>query len=204
MPQAFRILRAGTAAFLLAACSSAPMHFYTLKQSSADAATTAQAAPAYVIDVQPVTVPAQVDQQELLVRESGQRVAILDNERWAAPLAAEMREALAADLTAMLGTRDMHGLEHLPSTPLYRIDVEIRQFESWPGRHASIEADWNIRGTDERALATCTSNVSETVGPGYEALVQGHQRALARIAADIAEALRTLAGSGSAACPNPK
>jgi len=195
------MLHAGTVTLLLAACSSAPMHFYTLQQSGADRAPPPPGAPAFVIDVQPVTVPAQVDQQELVVRESGQRVAILDNERWAAPLAAEMREALAGHLTAALGTRDMHGLEHLPSIPLYRINVEIRQFDSWPGQHASIEADWNVRGKDERALATCSSSVSETIGAGYDALVQGHQRALARIAGDIAVVLRSLASEGAAACP---
>ena len=195
-----RLILSVATASMLAACSSAPMHFYTLRQSGAEPGS-ASAAAAFVIDVQPVTVPAQVDQQELLVRESEQRVAILDNERWAAPLAAEMREALAADLTAMLGTRDVHGLERAPSVPLYRIDVEVRQFDSWPGRHASIQADWTIHGSGEHALATCSSRASEMVGAGYDALVQGHQRALSRIAADIAGALRSLVGGTAVTCP---
>jgi len=196
-----RVLRLATIALLLVSCSSAPMHFYTLRQGSAENAPAVPVASAFVIDVRPVTVPAQVDQQELLVRESGQRVAILDNERWAAPLAAELREALAADLTDLLGTRDVHGLQQPPGTPLYRIDVEIRQFDSWPGRYAAIEADWNIRGTGEQPLATCTSHASESVGAGYEALVQGHQRSLTRVAGDIAAALRSISSAASVVCP---
>ena len=198
-----QVLGLGAITMLLASCSSAPMHFYTLRQSGAEPVVAVPAAAAFVIDVQPVAVPAQVDQQELLVRESEQRVAILDNERWAAPLAAEMREALAADLIAALGTRDVHGLQQPAGRPVYRIDVEIRQFDSWPGRHAAIEADWNIRGGTDQALASCTSGVSEPVGAGYDALVQGHQRALASIATDIASALRSVANGASVVCPKP-
>jgi uncharacterized lipoprotein YmbA len=183
----------------LAACSSAPTHFYTLQHSEiADAAVTA---PRFLIDVQPVAVPAQVDQQELLVRQSEQRVAVLDNERWAAPLAAELREALAADLAGALGTHDVHGLAHPPATPVYRIQVDIRRFDSWPGRHALIEADWNIRGDADRTLASCTSDASENVEPGYDALVQGHQRAIAHIAADVAAVLRAVAAGNVPPCP---
>ena len=85
---------------------------------------------------------------------------------------------------------------------LYRIQVEIRRFDSWPGRHALIEADWTIRSDAERALATCTSTASENVEAGYDALVQGHQRAIARIAADSGATVRALASSGVAACPS--
>lgn len=203
MRRAYRLLRVPAAAMTasLAACSSAPTHFYTLQHSEIARADAAVAAPRFLIDVQPVTVPAQVDQQELLVRQSEQRVAVLDNERWAAPLAAELREALAAELAGALGTHDVHGLAHPPATPVYRIQVDIRRFDSWPGRHALIEADWNIRGDADRTLASCTSNASENVEPGYDALVQGHQRAIARIAADVAAVLRALVAGSVSACP---
>jgi uncharacterized lipoprotein YmbA len=165
----------------LAACSSAPTHFYTLQHSENARADAAVAAPRFLIVVQPV--------------------AVLDNERWAAPLAAELREALAAELAGALGTHDVHGLAHPPATPVYRIQVDIRRFDSWPGRHALIEADWNIRGDADRTLASCTSNASENVEPGYDALVQGHQRAIARIAADVAAVLRALVAGSVSACP---
>ena len=203
MRRAHRLLRVPVATLTatLAACSSAPTHFYTLQHSEIARADAADAAPRFLVDVQPVAVPAQVDQQELLVRQSEQRVAVLDNERWAAPLAAELREALAADLAGALGTHDVHGLAHPPAIPVYRIQVDIRRFDSWPGRHALIEADWTIRGDAERTLASCTSNASENVESGYDALVQGHQRALARIAADMAAVLRTVAAGNVSACP---
>ena len=203
MHRARRIRRVLTAAAVatLAACASAPTHFYTLQSSVAARTDTPAVAPPFLIEVLPVAVPAQVDQPELLVRQSEQRMAVLDNERWAAPLAAELRGALAADLVGALDTRDVHDLAHPQATPLYRIQLDIRRFDSWPGRHVLIEADWSIRGDAERALVTCTSSAAESVEPGYDALVQGHQRALARIADGIAAVLRSIAAGAAPVCP---
>ena len=193
---------AATLAAALGACASAPTHFYTLQHEAAPIANAAPASSApFQIEVLPVAVPPQVDQAEFLVRQSDQRVAVLDNERWAAPLAAELRGAFAADLVTALGTRDVYGLPRPPAVPVYRIVIDVRVFDSWPGRHARIRADWSVRGNTEAALVTCTSTASEDVGADYDALVQGHQRAIAQISGDIAATVRGLAGGGVGACP---
>jgi uncharacterized protein len=185
----------------LGACASVPTHFYTLQHGAGTRANVPAVTPTFLIDMLPVAVPAQIDQPELLVRQSDQRVAVLDSERWAAPVAAELRDAFAADLVDTLGTRDVHGLAHPPATPVYRIQIDVRRFDSWPGRHALIEADWSVRGDAERVLLTCTSKASESVEPGYDALVQGHQRAIGHIADDIAAVLRSIAAGAVPTCP---
>jgi hypothetical protein len=192
---------AAVMAATLASCASAPTNFYTLQHSAGTPAQAPAAVTPFLIDVQPVSVPAEVDQPQLLVRQSEQRVAVLDSEHWAAPLSAELRDALATDLVRALGVRDVHGLAHAPATPVYRIRIEVRRFDSWPGRHALIDADWTIRSDAERAVVTCASHASEDVEPGYDALVQGHQRAVARIAADIATVLRAVVAGSPPACP---
>ena len=203
MRHARRIPRAAVAAAVaaLVACASVPTHFYTLQHGADTRANAPTVTPTFLIDVLPVAVPAQIDQPELLVRQSDQRVAVLDNERWAAPVAAELRDAFATDLAGTLDTRDVHGLAHPPATPVYRIQIDVRRFDSWPGRHALIEADWSVRGDAERALVTCASSASEEVEPGYDALVQGHQRAIGRIADDIAAVLRGIAAGTAPTCP---
>ena len=136
------------------------------------------------------------------MRQSEQRVAVLDNERWAAPLAAELRERAGGRTGGRSSERaTCTACRIRRRLPVYRIQVDIRAFDSWPGRHALIEADWNIRGDAEPTLASCTSNASENVEPGYDALVQGHQRAIARIAADIAATVRGIGSGAAAACP---
>ena len=186
---------------VLGACASAPTHFYTLQQGAAARGDSPAAPAPFQIEVLPVVVPPQVDQAEMLVRQSDQRVAVLDSERWAAPLAAELRGAFATDLVAALGSRDVYGLAHSPAVPVYRIQIDIRAFDSWPGRHALVEADWSVRGAGEGAVITCTSSASEDVQAGYDALVQGHQRAIGRIAADIAAVIRNIAGGAATTCP---
>jgi len=201
------------AGLLLAACASAPLHYYTLVAPAdesagglvapADEAPASSAAPALPFELLAVGVPAQVDQPQLVVREGGQGVALLGSERWIAPLGDEVRSALSADLARELHSADVSGLPG-NGKPLLRIKLDLRRFDSAPGSYALVEAVWSVRllhGERPAALA-CTSRVSEAVGPGYPALVQGHQRAIARLATQIAIAARALGDGQAAVCPS--
>lgn len=197
------------AGLLLAACASAPLHYYTLVAPADESASGlvapaagASVAPSLPFELLPVGVPAQVDQPQLVVREGGQGVALLGSERWIAPLGDEVRSALSADLARELHSADVSGLPG-NDKPLLRIKLDVRRFDSAPGSYALIEAAWSVRllhGARPATLA-CTSRVNEAVGPGYPALVQGHQRAIARLAAQIATAARALGEGQAPACP---
>ncbi len=198
------LLPGACAALLLAACASAPLHYYTLVPPAAEGADSATPAPDSLrFELLPVGVPAQVDQPQLVVREGSQGVALLDGERWIAPLGDEVRSALSADLARELPGQDVSGLPG-GGKPLVRIKLDLRRFDSQLGGYALIEGGWSARmlNTAHDGVLACTSRVSESVGPGYDALVQGHQRAIARLAAQIAVAVRSLAGGQAARCPS--
>ncbi|HET6433710.1 PqiC family protein [Dyella sp.] len=195
---------------LMAGCASAPMHYYTLitpapippalATPAADAPAVRPAGPAF--ELMPVSIPAQDDLPQLVIRQGGQGVALLQSERWIAPLADEIRGALSADLSHALGSPDVTGLAG-DSRKAVRIKVDVRRFDSEPGQRALLDAAWSLRLREADAQAptlACTSRISEPVGAGYAALVQGHQQALARLAGQIAEASRALA-DGTARCP---
>ena len=192
---------AGAVALGLAGCASAPLHYYTL---IAPAGGVAPAAPApYPFELLPVAVPAQVDVPQLVVREGGQGMLPLDGQRWIAPLGDEIRGALAADLARALGVPDMSGLPG-NGRPRLRVKLDVRRFESVPGSHALIDAAWSLRlvgGSGGQDALTCTSRVSEPVTAGYDALVAGHQQALAALAASIATAARAYESGGRPSCP---
>jgi uncharacterized lipoprotein YmbA len=190
-----------TAALLLAACASAPLHYYTLV-APADVATSVTQAASLPFELLPVGIPAQVDQPQLVVRDGAQGMAVLGSERWIAPLGDEVRSALSADLARELHSQDLSGLPG-SGQPLLRIKLDLRRFDSQPGGQALIEGAWSVRVLHGAHPATlsCTSLVSEPVGPGYPALVQGHQRAIARIAAQIAAAGRSLGAAQVPTCP---
>jgi uncharacterized lipoprotein YmbA len=189
-------------ALALAACASAPLHYYTLVAPAADVPVAAPAAAALPFELLAVSVPAQVDQPQLVVRRGEQGVVLLDGERWVAPLGDEVRSALAADLAQQLRSQDMSGLPD-NDKPRLRIRLDLRRFDSQPGSYALLEGSWNVRllhGARPGAL-TCSSRIHETVGAGYDALVQGHQRALGQLAAQMAAVAQALGAGQPAVCP---
>lgn len=185
----------------LTACASAPVRYYTLVAPLQEA-SSAPAVP-FLIDLQSVGVPVQVDQPQLLVRQANGGIAQLDNERWVAPLADELRTALSADLTQKLGTQDIAGLPSPVNKPVLRIKVEVRRFDSLPGQYAVINADWSLAMTGDKNLTRlyCSSRLREPVPGDYSSLVRGHQKAIATLATQISEAARSLTFAQGGVCP---
>lgn len=192
------------AALLLAACASAPLHYYTLvPPAAAEASAATNPAASLRFELLPVVVPAQVDQPQLVVRQGGQGVALVDGQRWIAPLGDEVHSALSVDLARTLPGQDV---SDLPSNnkPTLRIKLDLRRFDSQLGSYALIEGAWSVRVLhDPHNLAlACSSRIRETVGPGYDALVQGHQRAISRLAEQIATVARSLGAGQPVSCPS--
>jgi len=197
-----RHVMAALAAATLAACASAPVHYYTLVPAP-DSGQAASPAPAnFQFELMPVGVPAQDDVPQLVVRQGGQAVALLNGERWAAPLADEVRGALAVELARRTGAPDISGTAPTQGKPVLRIKVDLRRFDSSPNNYALIDATWTIRELGSQAVLTCSSRINESAGQGYAGLVAGHQQALATLAGQIASAAPAMAaGSVPSACP---
>ena len=114
--------------------------------------------------------------------------------------AAEISQSLSLAITGELGTVDVFRTPTTDGAPVYRISTNVQRFESAPGRYALIDAVWSVRLVGSTKVLTCRSVANETVGAGYDALVAGHRRAVARIAAEMSKAVRALAAGGSAGC----
>ncbi len=190
----------GLLAVALAACASAPMHYYTLIAPAPTEASPVAAPASFRFALLPVGIPAQADQPQMVVREGGQGVAMLDGRRWIAPLADEVRGALSADLARDTGAQDVSGLP-AGDKPVLRIKVDLRRFDSVPGQYALIDAAWSVHALKGDALLACTSRIQQSVGPGFDALVAGHQRALAALATRIARVATAVAAGQTPACP---
>ncbi|MDN7870678.1 PqiC family protein, partial [Burkholderia multivorans] len=172
------VLASGAAAVLaalaLAACSSPPARFYTLARADAAApARTAPANPPFLIEVPSVDVPEQIAKNQLVVQKGGAQVDVLEQERWAAPPADEIRRALSDDLAARLGTIDVADSAVPPGMPVYRISVNVQRFESWPGKRAAIDAVWSVRAVGSQAVMTCRSPASRTASPAFASTTTG-------------------------------
>jgi uncharacterized protein len=187
-------------AMSLAGCASAPPErFYSLSNGMAPAASVPS--PGYYIEVQNVTVPQQVARSQLVVTSAEGRIDLLEQERWSSPPASEIGQALSLAVSGELGAIDVFRTQPPEKATVYRISTNVQRFESAPGKYALLDAVWSVRLAGGTQVLTCRSTAREDVGPGYDALVMGHRRAVARLAADISSAVRSLA-AGKAACPS--
>lgn len=189
------------AAALLAACSSTPpARFHSLL---AGAAPLAQPPAASVLAWQlaPVTVPAQVDQPQLVVRRADDTLVVLEQERWIAPLQDELRAALAEQLSPTLGSP---GASPAAGRKDWRVAVDVSRFDSAPGRTLLV-LQWSVstRGSAEPVLR-CQGRYEQTVAAekaaDMAAIAQGHRLAVQRLAAAIAPALLSLEAGKATAC----
>jgi uncharacterized protein len=174
----------------LAACSSPSASFYTL--GSNDAPAAARSGTALLIEVPPVDVPPQIARTAFVVQTGANQVGVLEQTRWASLPADEIRHALSQDLTQRLNAIDVFGTPHPDGVPVYRVNVSVQRFESWPGSHTLIDAVWSVRALHTQTVLTCRSVVSETVASGNDALVAGHRLALDQVAAKIAAGVDAL------------
>ncbi|KUM39676.1 PqiC family protein [Pseudomonas sp. EpS/L25] len=186
---------------LLAACAAkAPLNYHTLT-SAAEPESGGRAA-TFRFALQGVSVPPQVDQPQLVIRQ-GDGIALLENERWIAPLADEIRGALSADLSADLGTLDLGDAPRGAGAPVLRIKVDVQRFESIPGRRVQQDALWTLRLAEpggERML-TCGSRIQQPAGASYAEVVLAHRQALAQLAKRIEPVALAFVANGDTVCP---
>lgn len=174
-------------ALLLAGCASAPIHFYTL---AAPAAAPAIQNSKLYIEVAPVSLPERLARPQLVVRSAGSasstRVDILEQERWSSPFNNELRDALASGIANRLGAIDVSRSGRPTDQPVYRIAVELREFDAVPGDKVQATYGWTISRSDSGRSSACQLNVAAAVNPGIDGLVLGVQRTVADVVSAIA------------------
>jgi len=184
---------AHTCALVMALCgcaSSPPSQFYTLSAAAAPDAIPA-ARTEYGIVVGPAAVPESVDRPQLVLRLSENRVRIVEQARWAEPLASAIPEVIAAELARLLNSSRVMAYPQNPEMFDYQVFLEVRRFDSVLDDAATLEVAWTLRPSHGGEPAFGHTLVHERVdGAGYEALVAAHSRALRAVSAEIAAAIR--------------
>jgi uncharacterized lipoprotein YmbA len=177
-------------ALWLAGCASAPIEYLTLvpPAGAPAGADLARAAAPLVA----VTVPAQVDQPELVVRQGDGSMALLESERWIGPLRDEIRASLTLALVQRWDAIPADAAD--AHSGAARLAVDVQRFDSLPNRYALLEAAWTLTlpGGEPALKAACRSAIRVPVGVGYQALAAGHQQALAALAEQVASQARAL------------
>jgi len=176
-------------AALLAACGSvAPARFHTLLAAGAPSFEQQRT---ITWELLPIAIPAQVDRPQWVVRGGDGTLAVLENERWIAPLGAEMHGAIGERLAETIGASRT-------SAKPWRVRIDVQRFDSLPGRAARIEADWSVSGAS--ASFDCRASYEDAAAAGFPALAAAHRGAVRRLADAIAAALVALDAGRAATC----
>jgi uncharacterized lipoprotein YmbA len=184
----------------LAACGTPPpTRFHSLMATDIAARPGAPAASGVVVRLEPIRVPAQVDQPQWLVQLGDDSMAVLEQERWASPLRDELQQALMEELIVGQGAIDAR-TQPAPGT-VARVAIDVRRFDSLPGREARIQGSWTITGSDARNASRCEWLIREAAPGSFTALAAAHRRAVSRLGAAIGQALARMRRGEAASCP---
>lgn len=193
--------------FLAAGCASVgeKTKFYTLSVPSdtrgKDPYSGYSVTPIF-IEVMPVGVPERLARPQLVVSSKGQggELLVLEQARWSSPFNHELRDALAAAIAGKIGAIQVIRGGRLPGQAVYRIAVELSQFDATIGSSVNARFDWTITHSTQARSAACYSLISESAGDSIESLVKGIQYVVAAAAESISENLMQLNGGGAASC----
>lgn len=195
-------------ALLAAGCASVPdTRFYTLsapsKTSELKDVSERSPTPIY-IEVMPVNVPERLARPQLVVRSRGSgqetQLFILEQDRWSSHFNKELRDAFAAGIADQTGAVNEPRGAHKPDQPVYRIAIELNQFDAVVGDKVAARFNWAItRSTDGRG-AVCYAVISEPVSGGIESMVKGVQRAVSSAVAEVSKNLVELDTGLAATC----
>lgn len=168
-----------------------PSTFFVL--SPAGVPSTGSAPLAATVGIGPISLPGYLERSEIAIRETEHRLAYAATDRWAEPLRDNLTRVFGRNLVRLLQP------DHLAFHPWYAsegveygVAVDITRFEAdGDGASVTLEAAWRVEVVESGAVLRRSSVIrEESEGPGTEASVAALSRALARLAEDVALAVR--------------
>jgi uncharacterized protein len=179
-------------ACFIAGCASTPAHLYTLSSEGAMAAAGQNPdLSKLAVSVGPVSIPAIVDLQQIVLRSGANQISLDEFNRWASPLRNNIALVVADDLARLLGT-SRASATYAPDAD-YRVAIEVQAFDSALGDAATLNALWTLRRVKDGKTETGRTLDREAFSEkSYGALAAAHSHALNRMSSDIADAIRAL------------
>jgi len=202
-----------SASIQLAGCGSvATTRFHSLLPALPAAPSPAVAAVATVPawELAPVVVPVQLDVPQLVVRLADDSLAPLEHERWIAPLADELRAALALAIGQRLAAQPVpvalpaasaSASAPAPAARPWRVAVEVLRMDSVVGRQVRLEAQWTLRPAAGAASPVrCRGVFEQPATAGVSALVASHRQLALQLGERIGAQLQALAAGDAQGC----
>jgi uncharacterized protein len=173
------------AVLLLAGCATPVTRFHSLLPPPETAAQALQAATAReAFELLPVGIAVAVDRPQWVLRRDDGAQAMLEHERWIAPLADEVHAALALHLRRAT-------LAALPAGQQgpWRIRLDVRRWDARLGHGNRLEALWSLQ-TGTAPLRHCQISLLREAGSTIDALAASHRALVAALADAVVASTR--------------
>jgi len=182
---------------IIAGCASTPSsRFYVLSPlSDAERSHEAVQGPrGTVVGLGPVVFPEYLDRPHIVTRVGGSELTVAEFDYWAEPLDKSVPRVLAENLSTLLRRDDIIVLPwSIAANAKYRVMVAITRLDGAVGGDVVLTAAWGVRQERDKVpvVARKMTLSAPTDAPGYQGLVSAHNRVLADLSREIANALRT-------------
>ncbi len=176
---------------------SAPVRFYTM--SPVEGRPLNSVAEDLVVVVGPVSFPRYLERPHLVTRAQASELKIDGFRRWAGGFESNVRRVLVDNLRARLGQQRVATLPLVqPTGPVFRVKLDILQFEGDPGNDLILRVHWSAQ---DEAKGTRAWSEEITIRRPLKAedvtsLVAAHDQALGQLSDVIAARIASLSGPG--------
>jgi len=193
--QAVVVLAAGLALGCLG--RSAPVRFYTM--SPVEGRSLNSVAEDLLVVVGPVSFPRYLERPHLVTRPAASELKINEFRRWAGGFESNVRRVLVDNLRARLGQQRVATVPLVhPSGSVFRVIIDILQFEGNPGNDLILRVHWiaqdEAKGT--RAWSEQITIRRPLKAEDITSLVAAHDQALGQLSDVIAARIVSLSGPG--------
>lgn len=174
--------------FLVLASCASPKSFYVL-----NAEGPAPSGGGMGVGVGPVSLAGYLDRPNLIFQESGNRMSVSENHRWAGDLEENIARVTATNLGRKLGTGNVRVYPWGTDGELrYQVSLDIRQLHATADGDAVLDAAWRVYSLPDRRMISSKSwsGTEDLDADGFEGAAAAESRLLARLADEIAVSLR--------------
>lgn len=179
------------AALSLSACGTPPREqFYTLNTP----ALSSGKAGSPLLVVAQVSLPEMLDRPQIVVRNGEHQIQLLEQQRWAEPLKSNFSAALAGQLQAQLPDWQLAMREqHSSRDAKWELWLDVQRFDLTPQQSTLLIASWQLRQREGQLSQRGQTSLSEECkGCDIPALIAAQQKAIAKLAQEIAQQAKRL------------
>ena len=124
--------------------TSRPRNFFMLSPIIDSQAVSPQGEQISVL-VGPVSVPAYLDRDQIISRQSGAEITVFDFDHWAEPLSNNLKRVLITNLSLLLGSDEIYDFDRRnPITTEYQLEVDVFRFDFNEDGKVVLLAFWTI------------------------------------------------------------